>query len=242
MIHVAIIDGSRVFADALAASLSVEPDIRVVRCATGRLALRQALDHSSADVVVCDDALFDDALFDTGSHSPVVGATPLQRVPLELVSGAGKQAHPRLAVVLLADHGDAARLAACLRWGVRGWVLRSNSIDDLLEAIRQADTGGTWIPPKELSRVLRELVWPSSADDPFQALTGRLTRRERDVLACLVEGLSRPEVATRLQLSTNTVRTHVQSILSKLGVNSCVAAVALVRRTSSTAPRVLALT
>jgi len=46
----------------------------------------------------------------------------------------------------------------------------------------------------------------------------------------------------RLQLSTNTVRTHVQSILSKLGVNSCVAAVALVRRTSSTVPRMAALT
>jgi len=70
----------------------------------------------------------------------------------------------------------------------------------------------------------------------------RLTRRERDVLTCLVEGLNRPEVAMRLQLSTNTVRTHVQSILSKLGVNSCVAAVALVRRTSSTVPRMAALT
>ena len=125
---------------------------------------------------------------------------------------------------------------------MRGWVLRSNSIADLLEAIREADTGGTWIPPKELTRVLGELVWSPSADDPFQLLTGCLTRREHDVLACLVEGLNRPEVALRLQLSTNTVRTHVQSILSKLGVNSCVAAVALVRRTSSTAPRMPVLT
>jgi DNA-binding NarL/FixJ family response regulator len=242
VIHLAIIDGSRVFADALAASLSAELDIRVVRCATGHVALRQALEHSSADVVVCDDALFDDALFDAGSPLSVVGATPRPRVPLDVVSRTDQHAPPRPAVVLLADHADVARLAACLRWGVRAWVLRSNSMDDLIEAIREAATGGTWIPPKELTRVLKELVWSSPADDPFQVLTERLTHRERDVLACLVEGLNRPEVAMRLQLSTNTVRTHVQSILSKLGVNSCVAAVALVRRTSSTAPRMPALT
>ncbi len=237
MIHLAIIDGSRVFADALAARLATEPDIRVVRCATGHTALRQALDHSSADVV-----LGDDALFEPDSPSSASGGAPLPRAPLDVVGGAGARAQPRPVVVLLADHGDAARLATCLRWGVRGWVPRSSSVDDLLEAIREADTGGTWIPPKELTRVLGELVWSSSADDPFEILVGRLTPREREVLSCLVEGLDRPEVAVRLQLSTNTVRTHVQSILSKLGVNSCVAAVALVRRTSSASTGVPALT
>jgi len=237
VIHLAIIDGSRVFADALAARLSVEPDIRVVRCATGRPALRQALDHSSADVV-----LGDDLLFDPDTPSPVAGAAPLPRAALDVVGRAGACGDVRPVVVLLADHTDATRLAACLRWGVRGWVLRSSSMDDLLEAIREADAGGTWIPPRELTRVLGELVWSSPADDPFQVLMGSLTRREREVLSCLVEGLDRPAVAVRLRLSTNTVRTHVQSILAKLGVNSCVAAVALVRRTSTTTPRVRALT
>jgi DNA-binding NarL/FixJ family response regulator len=236
VIHLAIIDGSRVFADALAARLASEPDIRVVRCATGRTALRQALDHSSADVVLGDDALFEP------DSSSSAGGAPLPRAPLDVVGGAGARAQPRPVVVLLADHGDVARLAACLRWGVRGWVPRSSSMDDLLQALREADTGGTWIPPKELTRVLGELVWSSSADDPFEILVDRLTPREREVLSCLVEGLDRPEVAVRLQLSTNTVRTHVQSILAKLGVNSCVAAVALVRRTSSAAPRMQALT
>jgi DNA-binding NarL/FixJ family response regulator len=236
VIHLAIIDGSRVFADALAARLSAEPDIRVVRCGTGRVALGQALDHSSADVV-----LGDDALFDPGSSSSPVGGAPRSRVPLHVVSGTPVHSRPRPLLILLPDHCDVARLAACLRWGVRGWVPRSSSMDDLLEAIRNVVTGGTWIPPKELTRVLGELVWPSSSDDPFQILMGRLTRREREVLSCLVEGLGRPEVAARLRLSTNTVRTHVQSILSKLGVSSCVAAVALVRKTSSATPRTPAL-
>jgi DNA-binding NarL/FixJ family response regulator len=72
-------------------------------------------------------------------------------------------------------------------------------------------------------------VWSSAPEDPTQTLLGRLTPREREVLSCLAEGLTRPEVAMRLRMSTNTVRTHVQSILSKLGVSSSLAAVALQR-------------
>lgn len=228
VIHLAIVDGSRVFADALAVRMAAEPDIRVVRCATGRITLSHALDHSSADVV-----LGDDALFDPDGSTPAPSASPLPPAPLDLVGRPGVRGRPRPVVVLLADHGDPARLAVCLRWGVRGWVLRSSTVDDLLVAIREAGAGGTSIPPKELTRALGELIWSSSADDPRTVLMGRLTQREREVLSCLVEGLDRPQVAVRLKLSTNTVRTHVQSILSKLGVNSCVAAVALVRRTSA---------
>jgi DNA-binding NarL/FixJ family response regulator len=237
VIHLAIIDGSRVFADVLATSLAAEPDIQVVRCATGRIALRQALDHSSADVV-----LGDAALFDPDSPPAAVGAIPLPRAPLDAVSGRPRPHPARPAVVLLAATGDVSRLAVCLRWGVRGWVPRTCSIDDLLKAIRETDSGGTWIPPKELTRVLGELVWSSGTDDPVQLMLGQLTHREREVLLCLVDGLDRPEVATRLKVSTNTVRTHVQSILAKLGVSSCVAAVALVHKATPPAARTDVLT
>lgn len=237
MIHLAIIDGSRVFADVLAVRLSAEPDIRVVRCATGRVALRQALVHSSADVV-----LGDAALFDADDPPSVAVVVPLPRAPLDAVAGPGTANRAGPVVILLADDGDVARLATCLRRGVRGWVPRSRSMSDLLEAIREAYKGGTWIPPKELTRVLGDLVWPSAADDPTQLLLGRLTRREREVLQCLVDGFDRPEVAARLKLSTNTVRTHIQSILAKLGVNSCVAAVALVRKTAPGVPLIKVLT
>jgi DNA-binding NarL/FixJ family response regulator len=225
VIHLAIIDGSRVFADVLAACLCAEPDIRVVRCATGRIALRQALAHSSADVV-----LGDAALFDPDECPSTVGAIPLPRAPLDVVAAPARPKPARPIVVLLAANNDVPRLATCLRWGVRGWVPRTCSISDLLEAIRETDSGGTWIPPKELTRVLGELVWSSGGDDPLQVVLAQLTHREREVLLCLVDGLDRSEVAARLKVSTNTVRTHVQSILAKLGVSSCVAAVAVVRK------------
>jgi DNA-binding NarL/FixJ family response regulator len=62
--------------------------------------------------------------------------------------------------------------------------------------------------------------------DPLSSLT----RRERDVLACMVEGLPQVAIAERLCLSPNTVRTHARNILSKLGVHSTLEAAALVRR------------
>lgn len=62
-----------------------------------------------------------------------------------------------------------------------------------------------------------------------------LTRREREVLACMTEGLSRVSIASRLNLSPNTVRTHARNILTKLGVHSTPEAVALVRRRLSRA-------
>ena len=73
------------------------------------------------------------------------------------------------------------------------------------------------------ARTLRERV---AAEETLS----KLTAREIEVLACMADGLGRAEIAERLYLSPNTVRTHMQSILGKLGVHSSLAAVALGRR------------
>ena len=232
MINLAVIDGSRVFGDALVARLTAEPDIQVLRSATSSAALWQALTHSSVDVVVCDAALYD-----SESHSSA---------PQGLYGGVGSGGRPSTAdddtrvppkpvIVLLADYDDRPRLGPAVRSGVRGWVPRDASANELVDAIRQASQGGTWIQPKVLTDLLAELTGASPLQDAAQKLLATLTSRERDVLSCLADGLGRIEVAARLHVSTNTVRTHVQSILSKLGVNSSVAAVALARKAGSPA-------
>ncbi|HEY6748316.1 MAG TPA: response regulator transcription factor [Mycobacteriales bacterium] len=251
MIQVAIVDGCLVFAQALAARLGTESDVRVVRCATGPAALRQSLAHSSADVVVADAALFGpDQL---AAEAPTAGESrwaapggvrptpptqlrpipPAQLGPAE--PGRLRSGHSP-AVVLLADAPDLPRVGAAVRSGIRGWVPRDASFGDLLHAVRAAADGGTWVPPRVLTAVLDELTWRPPDDDPTRVLLARLTPREKDVLDCLADGLGRPEVAARLHVSTNTVRTHVQSILSKLGVNSSVAAVAQLRRATHDPP------
>jgi DNA-binding NarL/FixJ family response regulator len=205
VIEVAVVDAGRVFAEAVAARLAAEPDL-VVRCAaTSAAALRRAEAHAPVDIVVCDAALFDP------------------------VHAAGDRAADRF--VLVAERSETGLLPAALRAGVRGWVPREASAEDLLAAVRAAYAGGTWVPPGLLTGALAQLTGRSGQhpDGRVERLD-RLTQREQDVLACLAEGLSRADTATRLHLSPNTVRTHVQNILAKLGVNSSVAAVRLAQR------------
>lgn len=214
MIEVAIVDRSRVFTEAVGARLAVEPDLRIRCCVTSAAALRRAVAASPVDVVVCEAVLFREV-----SH---LGPRGVGRSP-----GA---AAPEPVVVLVADLAESPLLCAALRRGVRGWVPREGSVDDLLVAVREAYGGGTWVPPRLLTAVLGEITRASPVADPVRDLLGTLTPREREVLLCLTDGSSRAEIGAQLHLSTNTVRTHVQSILSKLGVSSSVAAVALCRR------------
>jgi DNA-binding NarL/FixJ family response regulator len=229
VISLVIVDRSRTFGDVLTARLVTEPDMRVLRSATYPAALWQAVDHSSVDVVVCDAALFNSQSRDRGRGDDH------QSAPGKANTAPGDDHRLRKpAVVLLADYGDRGMLCRAIRSGVCGWVPRDASADDLIAAIRGASEGGTWIPPRLLTEVLDELTGEPPPHDPGQKLLAGLTSRERDVLSCLADGLGRAEVAARLHVSTNTVRTHVQSILSKLEVSSSVAAVALARKVSLT--------
>ncbi len=212
-IRLGIVDASRIYVEALAARLGAEPDIHVLRCGDDTPSLRRMLTQPALDVVLGDAALFDPAWMSpddrSGPRGVDDGSTPT--------------------LVLVADRTDAAGLVPAVRAGVRGWVPRGAAVDELLAAIRAAGAGGAWLPAGALTTVLEALVWSSPPEDPIEALLGALTPREREVLLCLAEGLGRPAVAERLRMSTNTVRTHVQSILAKLDVSSSLAAVALVR-------------
>jgi len=103
-------------------------------------------------------------------------------------------------------------------------------LDRLIEVIRGAARGETWLPPRETGAVLRLLMRGSDPEqDDCGRLLAALTPREREVLACLAEGTSRRDLAERLHMSPNTVRTHLQNLMSKLGVHSALEAVALTR-------------
>ena len=93
--------------------------------------------------------------------------------------------------------------------------------------IRAVARGDGWIPPNLLRAVLRRLTTP---DTPGPDAFAGLTEREREVLQCLVDGLSRAEIANRLYVSTNTVRTHTQNVLAKIGRHSVLEAVSFALR------------
>jgi DNA-binding NarL/FixJ family response regulator len=114
--------------------------------------------------------------------------------------------------------------------GVRGWVGKQCAIASLLTAVRGAARGEIHLPAPILTRVLASLSERDRLHEPEAEAIAILTARELEVLQGLTEGLSRNQLGTLLDVSTNTVRSHIQSILRKLDVHSALAAAALARR------------
>ena len=88
--------------------------------------------------------------------------------------------------------------------------------------------GEAWLAPDLLGRVLTDLMARTVAPPP-DPLVG-LTVREREVLQCMVDGLTRGEIADKLAVSVNTVRTHTQNLIAKLGAHSTLESVSLALR------------
>lgn len=117
-----------------------------------------------------------------------------------------------------------------LRAGASGFLLKNTDARDLLEAVRTVARGEGLIAPAVTRRLIAEFAGASpvrgrGASDP--AVLDTLTRREREVLGCLGEGLSNAEIALRLSMAEATVKTHVSRVLGKLELRSRVQAAVL---------------
>ncbi|MFG2760402.1 response regulator [Streptomyces wuyuanensis] len=117
-----------------------------------------------------------------------------------------------------------------LRAGAAGFLLKNTEAKDLIEGVRTVARGEGLIAPAVTRRLLAEFASPTpvpSPDATDPAVLDVLTRREREVLSCLGEGLSNAEIAVRLQMAEATVKTHVSRLLGKLELRSRVQAAVL---------------
>ncbi len=121
---------------------------------------------------------------------------------------------PASRVVILTSSPDDAHLVAAVDAGATSYLLKTADIAEVLTTIRAAAGGVTSLPPATATRLLNAVRVRRQRSDPFD----RLTPRELDVLAALAEGRPNREIARDLLVSEETVKTHVSSILSKLGV------------------------
>jgi two-component system, NarL family, nitrate/nitrite response regulator NarL len=133
-------------------------------------------------------------------------------------------------VLILTGSQDRDLLAECLEAGAAGLFDKSQPFDNLMSIISDAAIGLTVLKPSAREELLAELRGRRRDERDRQALFESLSRREREVLMALVDGRSAEDIAASLGVSVATVRTHIQSVLRKLGVNSQLAAVALARR------------
>lgn len=123
-------------------------------------------------------------------------------------------------LIVLTGMRDTAthREAICL--GAKGIVLKQESSETLIKAIKKVNAGEMWLEPATTASVISEMVYNARnrKANPEQSKIQALTRREREVVAHIAEGMKNKEVASRLFITEATVSHHLTSIFNKLGV------------------------
>jgi len=180
--------------------------------------------ESVADIeVVAEAGTAEDAARSVLGHKPEIlvldlnmpGEPSLDVIPRVLESS------PDTKVIVLTMQSEPAFVRSALKAGASGYVVKHSAARDLVEAIRTAMKGETYINPTLGARLAAS---PSGAGPPDE-----LTPREIEVLGLLAQGYMNPEVAERLVLSVRTVETHRANIQRKTGITSRAELIAYVK-------------
>jgi DNA-binding NarL/FixJ family response regulator len=221
-IRILVADDQGVIRMGLAMILDHEPDLTTVaQAGDGEEALR-LVDQYDPDVVLMDIRM------------PVMDGL----VATERITSANKAAgRSRPAVLVLTTFDDEAYVLSAVRAGASGFLLKDTDPDLLVSAVRAVHRGDSLVDPAS-TRVLLERCMelerrvggtaepaPAQPDPRWVGPLAQLSEREREILVWMARGLSNRDLATKLFVSETTVKTHVSSVLSKLGLSSRVQAV-----------------
>ncbi len=191
-IRVLIVDDHAVVRQGLRMFLSEDPQLQVVgEAKNGSDAVRLA-QELKPDVVLMDLLM------------PVMdGITATATIRKEL---------PETEVLVLTSVLEDATVVGAMRAGAIGYILKETDAQDLRQAVRAAAAGQVQLAPEAAARLVHELGGPE--------VNVRLSDRELEVLRWIAAGESNKQIARRLKIGEETVKTHVSSILNKLGVSS----------------------
>jgi DNA-binding NarL/FixJ family response regulator len=129
------------------------------------------------------------------------------------------------AIIILTGNEDEVGLARAVQAGARGFLLKTEPVQDLAKAIRRAHRGEPLHDVTDMESSLRRLRTRRVADGDLERRLARLTPREIEILQRMADGLGPEQIADQLGMSRHTLRTHTQNILTKLGVHSKIEAV-----------------
>jgi DNA-binding NarL/FixJ family response regulator len=191
VIAVLLVDDHSVLRHGLRLILQEDPDILVVgEAASGAEAIKIALDLRP-DVILMDIGLPD-----------MTGIEATRRI---------RAAWSEVQVLMLTVSDRNENLLAAFKAGARGYLLKNMESKEVLNAIRRVAAGEVILPPDLATRLVDKLAGPAAEE---------LTGREQDVLRYIAHGLGNKEIGAALNLSENTIKTHVRNILSKLNLRS----------------------
>jgi DNA-binding NarL/FixJ family response regulator len=211
MIRVLLVDDHASAREPLAFMLNHQDDIEVVATAGSVAESQEALAGGlDLDVAVLDLGLPD------GWGTELIGTV--------------HASNPRAVTLVLTSYTDQVVLAQALAAGAAGVLNKSADVDEIVAGIRRLHAGEQLVSAREVADAIRVAATERDRGASERRLLDSLTPREREVLQTLAGGLADKEIAAELGVGVGTVRTHVNAVLTKLGVRSRLQAVVLAAR------------
>lgn len=197
-ITVVIIDDNRVLREALAAMLDELPDMKVVASAGADFTFVAA---TRPNVLLLDVGLRDE--------DSLRVATMLTKE------------HPEARIVVMDLFPVHEEIREFVNAGVAGFVLKDASFDEFVATIRSVAKGNKVLPAQMAESLFSQIAKAANGPDDTRTLDDvRMTRREREVIELIGEGLSNKEIAKRLNIASHTVKSHVRNVMEKLALHS----------------------
>ncbi len=202
VIHILLVDDHSIVRSGLRMLIGSEPGLEVVGEADGRASALDSSARLQPDIILLD--------LDLG------GESSLDFLP-DLLANV-----PQARVILLTGTRNPDEHVRAVRLGAMGVVLKEQAADVLIRAIQKVHAGEAWLDPTLMARLLTGMAPGRGAKqvDPEAIKIAALTDREREVIALICEGLQNKTIGQRLFISETTVRHHLTSIFSKLGLEN----------------------
>lgn len=197
-IRIIIVDDQSLFREGLRTLLSIWDDLEVVAEAGNGEEAITAVSHHHPDVVLMD------------LHMPILNGVAATRQI--------SQNHPTSKVIVLTTFDDDDYIFDGLRAGAIGYLLKDVSSEKLVEAIRAAANGHSFLQPSIAAKVVAEFSRLAAPTPTLPSLIEPLSDRELEILRLVAIGASNKEIATQLFIAEGTAKNHLTNILSKLGV------------------------
>ncbi len=202
MMRIAILDDHKIVRDGIKAMLQPYDDILIVGEAADAETMLSKIKGFEADILILDLML-----------PGMDGSTFAEKLRVRM---------PEIKILVLSSNTDELSVIRAVQAGVKGYVSKDASSDELLKALRTIDTGEEYYGETISAIIFKSYI--SKASDNQKPLKKNnhevLTEREKEVIACFGDGLSYKETAAKLCLSPRTVETHRNAVMEKLGLHS----------------------